>query len=93
MNTAVTVPTATETQVVAEGHRDFLFIYNNSDSTIYLGGKGVTVNSGYPLVSGGEIQHVKTGADLSLFKHPIYAIHAAGSDKELRVWHGTKANR
>lgn len=79
---------ATPTQISAGGHYAFAHIYNDSDTTIYIGYDGdaasVDVNKGYPLLPTGLFTLENYGTK-ELFMSPIYAVHGAGVGKNVRV--------
>jgi hypothetical protein len=84
---------STETKICDPGNRDAVHIYNNSDSTIYIGYDGdtnvdgtrkvVTTAIGMPIVAGGLLM-LSNDTNRNLAIHAIYAI-AFADNKEVRI--------
>lgn len=92
MNAISVAPGASPTLVAAGGNRNFLHIYNNSASTVYLcydcdtatATSTLATTNGFPLVAGAAI--MLNNDNLRGFGNPVYAVHADGSNpKELRI--------
>ena len=69
--------------------RAYLLIQNDSDTVIYLhfGGNPAVVNQGIRLNANGSSIELKR-ADGSVYKGPVYAIHAGSGTKRLLVTEG-----
>lgn len=80
---------ATPTLVAAAGNRNYLHIYNNSDTTIYLSydGSATTVSTanGMPLKAGTALL-ISNDSMPNVYNNAVYAVHGdAAVDKELRL--------
>lgn len=78
----------TATLVASAGNRDFLHIYNASDTTIYVaydGETAPTVAGGIPIEPTQTLQLNNDGSK-PIFTKAVYAIHASsGQQKNVRL--------
>lgn len=86
---AINVATgATPTQLAPGGNRRFIHVYNNSDTTIYIGYDGdnttLSTANGYPLLPQGTLVLDNQGP-VQIYRDAIYAVHGAAGNKEVRV--------
>lgn len=87
---AVNIATgATPTLISAAGNRDFLHIYNASDTTIYLGyddnsAANLTTSNGMPIAAGEKAVLDNIGPRI-IYNKAIYGIHGSAGNKEVRV--------
>lgn len=80
---------AVPTLIAAAGPRDFLHVYNNSDTTIYIGFDGIssaalTTANGMPIVPGEKAVFDNVGPR-NIYNKAVYGVHGAGVAKEVRV--------
>ena len=88
--TAVSVAAgSTATQVVSAGHCDFIHIYNNSDTIVYISydGNVATAAAGIPILAQQTFQLNNDGVK-PIYTRGVTAIHSGSGAKELRVQHG-----
>ena len=80
--------TTTETTIAAAGNRDFVHIFNVSDTTVYVKYDGdsdaVTTALGVPIAAGGALLLENSGVRKT-FTDPITCIHGGSGNKELRI--------
>lgn len=80
--------TTSETTVAEAGNRDFIHIYNNSDTTIYVKYDGastaVTTSNGLPIVAGATLMLDNDGGK-NIFNKKVTAIHGGSGNKEIRI--------
>lgn len=81
--------TTTAASIASAGNCNFIHIYNNSDTTIYVAYDGAvaTVAAGFPLGVGAVLQLNNDGSK-SLFTRGVSAIHNGSGNKEVRVQQG-----
>lgn len=86
--TAIDV-TTTAQQIVGPGFCNFIHIYNNSDTTIYLSydGATATVAAGIPLAPEATLQLGNDGSK-PIFDRGVSAIHGGTGNKEVRIQKG-----
>ncbi len=80
----VTVGTTAVALFNASHNRRRFTVYNDSGSTVYVGGTGVTTTNGQPVVNNGSFEIVQNFPTDASAKYQWYAV-AAAADKVVRV--------
>jgi hypothetical protein len=80
--------TTTAAEIVPAGARNFVHLYNNSDTVIYLSYDGSTVEvttaNGMPIVPGAYLLLDNSGPR-NIHVRAVRAIHGGAGNKELRI--------
>ncbi len=80
--------TSSITLLAAAGNRDFLHIYNISDTVVYVSYDGdptpLTTANGFPIPPNGSL-FLNADGHKQMFHHAVYVIHGTTGSKELRI--------
>lgn len=80
--------TTTAAEIVPGGNRDFVHIYNLSDTTIYVKYDGdataLTTSNGMPILPN-DVLILANDGNRTVYTRAIWAIHGGSGNKEVRI--------